>query len=74
MWHMYDYVQTWRKKSRIKILLEIAIHEIKAGKEIFYVYEKLDTEMKQRWKLVLVTRKQYLEEINKILNKSVFGT
>ena len=70
---MSEYVQTWRKKIRVKILLCIAKHELNSGNDIVQVYEKLDEEMRQRWKLVSCTRKQYLEEINKILNQSVVG-
>lgn len=70
---MSEYVQTWRKKIRIKILHDIAQRELKSGQEPFQVYEKLEKEMKNRWNLVLCTRKQYLEEINKVLNQSVFG-
>ena len=70
---MSEYVQTWRKKIRIKILLSIAKDELKSGKDTLQIYEKLDDEMRQRWRLVLCTRKQYLEEINKILNQSVVG-
>jgi hypothetical protein len=66
---MSEYVQTWRKKIRIKILSDIAQRELRSGQETYQVYEKLDKEMKDRWNLVLCTRKQYLEEINKVLNK-----
>ena len=70
---MSEYVQTWRKKIRIKILVDIAKRELKSGKEIFQVYETLDQEMKNRWRIVLGTRKQYLQEINKNLNQSIVG-
>lgn len=70
---MSEYVQTWRKKIRIKILVDIARHELKSGKELFRVYEQLDIEMKNRWKLVLCTRKQYMEEINRNLNQTIVG-
>jgi len=69
---MSEYVQTWRKKIRIKILSDIAQRELRSGQEKYQVYEKLDKEMKNRWNLVLCTRKQYLEEINKVLNQSIF--
>ena len=70
---MSEYVQTWRKKIRLKILVDIAKRELKSGREVFQIYEKLDEEMRHRWKLVLGTRKQYLEEINKILNQQIAG-
>ena len=71
--HMSEYVQTWRKKIRIKILVDIAKRELKSGNEILQVYELLDQEMVNRWRIVLYTRKQYLLEINKILNQSVLS-
>lgn len=70
---MSEYVQTWRKKIRIKILSDIAQRELRSGQETGQIYEKLDKEMKIRWNLVLCTRKQYLEEINKSLNQAIFG-
>ncbi|MFB5607892.1 MAG: hypothetical protein ACE5RI_06460 [Candidatus Nitrosomaritimum yanchengensis] len=70
---MSEYVQTWRKKIRIKILSDIAQRELRSGQETGKIYEKLDKEMKIRWNLVLCTRKQYLEEINKSLNQAIFG-
>jgi len=62
-----EYVQTWRRKLRLKILVEIANHELKSNEEIETVYKKLDQEMKIRWNLVSTTRKLYLEDISKIL-------
>ena len=70
---MSEYVQTWRRKIRMKILYDIAQRELRSGQETCQIYEKLDNEMKNRWNLVLCTRKQYLEEINKSLNQSIFG-
>ncbi len=70
---MSEYVQTWRKKIRIKILSDIAQRELRSGQETGQIYEKLDKEMKIRWNLVLCTRKQYLEEINKSLNQSILA-
>lgn len=68
---MSEYVQTWRKKIRLKILSDIAKRELRSGHETYQINEKLDNEMKNRWNLVLCTRKQYLEEINKSLNQSI---
>ena len=64
---MPDYVQTWRRKLRLKELADIAQNELKSGKEMEKIFEQLDEEMKSRWNLVLTTRKQYLRDINKIL-------
>ncbi len=64
---MTEYAQTWRKKLRLKILVDIAKHEVESGKEINEVYKSLDKEMQYRWKLVNSTRKQYLDDVHKIL-------
>lgn len=65
---MPEYAQTWRKKLRLKMLVDIANEELESGIEIQQVYEKLDKEMYFRWKLADCTRRQYLDDINKILN------
>ena len=41
--------------------------ELDAGEEIDLVYEILEDEMKARWRFVESTRKQYLEDIKRIL-------
>ena len=64
---MAEHVQTWRKKLRLQELVDIARQELELGKEIALVYEILDEQMQERWNLVSSTRKQYLENINKIL-------
>lgn len=64
---MTDYVQTWRRKLRLKELIDFAQKEIKSGKGKEDIYKILDAEMKIRWNLVLTTRRQYLADINKIL-------
>ncbi len=64
---MTDCVQTWRKKLRLQELVDIAKRELESGTEISQIYEILDKEMQTRWKLVLCTRKQYLDSIKKIL-------
>ena len=64
---MVEHVQTWRKKLRLQELVDIARQELELGKEIALVYEILDQQMQERWNLVSSTRKQYLENINKIL-------
>ena len=64
---MVEHVQTWRKKLRLQELVDIARQELELGKEITLVYEILDEQMQERWNLVSSTRKQYLENINKIL-------
>ena len=64
---MAEHVQTWRKKLRLQELVDIARQELELGKEITIVYEILDQQMQERWNLVSSTRKQYLENINKIL-------
>ena len=64
---MAEHVQTWRKKLRLQELVDIARQELELGKEITLVYEILDQQMQEQWNLVSSTRKQYLENINKIL-------
>ena len=64
---MVEHVQTWRKKLRLQELVDIARQELELGKEITLVYEILDQQMQEQWNLVSSTRKQYLENINKIL-------
>jgi hypothetical protein len=64
---MVEHVQTWRKKLRLQELMNTARQELESGKEIALVYEILDEQMQERWNLVSSTRKQYLENINKIL-------
>ena len=64
---MPEYAQTWRKKLRLKVLIDIAQEELESGTEIPQVYEKLDEEMYFRWKLAECTRKQYLDDVHKIL-------
>ena len=64
---MTEHVQTWRKKLRLQELVDTARKELESGKEIALVYEILDVQMQEKWNLVSSTRKQYLENINKIL-------
>ena len=71
---MADYVQTWRRQLKLKVLVKIAREELKAGKDINQVCHKLDTVMKVRWNFVSTTRRQYLYDINRILsNQYVLG-
>ena len=71
---MADYVQTWRRHLKLKVLVKIAREEMEAGKDINKIYEKLDLEMQIRWNFVSTTRKQYLFDINRILsNQYVLG-
>ena len=64
---MADYVQTWRKKLRLKQLVKFVEKKIKSGKSREDLYKTLDAEMKIRWNLVMTTRKQYLSDMAKIL-------
>lgn len=69
---MAECAHTWRKKLRLQELMIIAKREIDAGEEIDLVYEILEDEMDTRWRFVGSTKRQYLEEIKKILaNKYV---
>jgi len=64
---MADYVQTWRKKLRLAVLVGIAKQQLESGKNITKVYEILDEEMQERWRFVSSTKKQYLDDVKKIL-------
>jgi len=64
---MADYVQTWRKKLRLAVLVDVAKQELESGKDITKVYEILEEEMQERWRFVGSTKKQYLDDVKKIL-------
>jgi len=64
---MAEHVQTWRKKLKLQELVRIAKKELESGKEISLVYEILEEEMQSRWRFVDSTKKQYLDDIKKIL-------
>ncbi len=64
---MTDHVQTWRKKLRLVVLVGIAKQELESGKDITKVYEILEEEMQKRWRFVGTTKRQYLNDVKKIL-------
>ena len=64
---MADCAHTWRKKLRLQELMVIAKREINAGEEIDLIYEILEDEMQARWRFVGSTRRQYIEDIKRIL-------
>jgi len=64
---MAEHVQTWKKKLRLHELMDIAKEELESGKEITLVYEILEEVMQERWRFVSSTKKQYLNDIKKIL-------
>ncbi|MCH8085848.1 MAG: hypothetical protein QQN62_06220 [Nitrosopumilus sp.] len=64
---MVDHIHAWRKKLRLKELMDITKQELESGKEITIINEILDIQMQKRWNLVSSTRKQYLDDIKKIL-------
>ena len=64
---MTDHVQTWRKKLRLVVLVGIAKQELESGKDITKVYEMLEEEMQERWRFVDSTKRQYLNDVKKIL-------
>ena len=64
---MTDCAHTWRKKLRLQELMVVAKYEIDAGEEIDLVYEILEDEMQTRWGFVGSTKRQYIEDIKKIL-------
>ena len=64
---MVDCAHTWRKKLRLQELMIVAKRELDAGEEIDLVYEILEDEMEMRWRFVSSTRRQYLDDIKRIL-------
>jgi len=64
---MVEHVLAWRKKLRLQELLVITKQELESGKELGLINEILDIQMQKRWNLVSTTRKQYLDDIKKIL-------
>jgi len=64
---MAEHVQTWRKKLRLQELMVITRKELESGKEITQIYEILEDEMRVRWRFVGTTRKQYLDDVKRIL-------
>ena len=64
---MTDCAHTWRKKLRLQELMVVAKYEIDAGEEIDLVYEILEDEMQTRWGFVGSTKRQYIDDIKKIL-------
>lgn len=64
---MVDCAHTWRKKLRLQELMVVAKREIDACEEIDLVYEILEDEMQTRWKFVSSTRRQYIDDIKRIL-------
>ena len=64
---MVEHIRAWRKKLRLKELMDITKQELESGKEITLINEILDIQMQKRWNLVSTTRKQYLDDIKKIL-------
>jgi regulator of sirC expression with transglutaminase-like and TPR domain len=64
---MADHVQTWRRKLRLQELVDLAKKELESGKENTEVYEILDQVMQKRWRFVDTTKRQYLDDVKKIL-------
>jgi len=64
---MVEHVLAWRKKLRLQELLVITKQELESGKDLGLINEILDIQMQKRWNLVSTTRKQYLDDITKIL-------
>ncbi len=64
---MVDHIHTWRKKLRLQELMVITNKELESGKEITVINKIFDIQMQKRWNLVSTTRKQYLDDIKKIL-------
>jgi len=69
---MYENPAAWRRKLRCQTLVDIAKKELESGREFDEFSDKLEEEMKIRWRLVKSTRKEYLQTIKNVLeNKYV---
>jgi len=64
---MAECVHTWRKKLRLQKLIIIARKELESGKDVSQVYQILEEQMSIRWRFVKTTKKQYLDDVTKIL-------
>jgi len=64
---MYDCAHTWRKKLLLQVLVTIARKELEFGKDVSQVCKILDEQMNLRWRFVGTTKKQYLDDVTKIL-------
>ena len=71
---MYENSISWRRKLRIKSLVDIARTELNSGKGFAQITDQLEQEMQIRWKLVPGTRKQYLHTVKKVLDNQIFLT
>ena len=63
---MSEYSQSWRRRLRLQLLVDIAKKDLNSGNDFNDVFLKLDKEMQDRWKMVPSTRKNYLEMIRKV--------
>lgn len=64
---MADCAHTWRKKLRLQELMIVARKELELGKDVSQVYKILEEQMSIRWRFVGTTKKQYLDDVTKIL-------
>jgi len=64
---MTDCAHTWRKKLRLQELVLIARKELESGKDTSLVYQILEEQMSTRWRFVGTTKRQYLDDVTKIL-------
>lgn len=64
---MTDCAHTWRKKLRLQELFIIAKKENDSGEDIDLVYKILEDEMELCCRFVQTTKRQYIEDIKKIL-------
>ena len=71
---MSEYSQSWRRRLRLQLLVDIAKKDLNSGNNFNDVFLKLDKEMQDRWKMVPSTRKNYLEMIRKVLDNKFVVT
>ena len=68
---MYENSKSWRRKLRIKFLVDIARKELDSGKGFEQITDKLEQEMLNKWRLVPGTRKQYLDTVKRVLDNQL---
>ena len=71
---MSEYSQSWRRRLRLQLLVDIAKKDLNSGNDFNDVFLKLDKEMQDKWKMVPSTRKNYLEMIRRVLDNKFVVT
>lgn len=65
---LFDNAISWRRKEKIKILVEIAKNDLEKHSDHEGTFQNLDREMITRWNLKTVVRRDYLRNAKEMLN------